>query len=135
MFIEKDGEWVTIAYATQLELDCEARTIKKASTSAGGWIERKKRRKSWTMNARHLMSDVQQRVELEALVASRQTVNVMLALVPTGGFYYGNVEPAEAIVQGAVHFTRLSITAEKGSMSVLDLSMTGQGELTQASLN
>lgn len=134
LFIEQNSAWVTLAYATELELDVTAEIISKAATGNGGWVARKKRRLGWNVTAKHLMSDVAQRVEIESLIASQQPVTILLAMVPTGGFNYGSVSPAEAIVSGAVHLTRMSITAQQGSMSVLNLQMAGNGALSEANL-
>lgn len=130
---DSGGQWVTLAFATSLELEVRAETIAKAAgAGGGGWRHSKKRMRGWSVKVKHLMSEVRQKVEIEGLVASGNPVAVMIGLVAPGWFSYAEVEATEAWVTGDAIFERMSVTGQQGAFAVMDVSLRGNGALEDA---
>lgn len=78
---ETDQSWKAVAYATDCELDINVSMLETGSQDSGKWAEQKPKKVSWRVTSAHLLSDVEQPVDFDALIAAGTKVQICFSCV------------------------------------------------------
>lgn len=75
------GQWKAIAYATDCELDISRSMLEVGSQNSGDYQEYKPKKIGWRITSAHLLSDVEQDVDVDALLVAGTQVQVTFSTV------------------------------------------------------
>ena len=74
-------EWKALAYATQCELDVNRTMLEVGSATSGNWQHFKPKKMGWRITAAHLLSDVDQPVDVDQLLSEGTKVKITFTCV------------------------------------------------------
>jgi len=81
LFQGSDLQWKALAYATQCELDLQREMKAVGSATSGNWKHYKPKQMAWRITCAHLLSDVDQPVDIDELLVSGAKVKVTFTCV------------------------------------------------------
>ena len=136
------GEWKAVAYATDCELDISRSMLEKGSEESGKYSEFKPKKITWRMTSAHLLSDVEQPVDIDELLAAGNKVQVTFTTVlphpdpksdpPTyqpGYRFFGPPYGYAYTRTGYAFVQRHTITARHRTFVTSSIELQGTGKL------
>ena len=81
LFQGSDMQWKALAYATQCELDINRAMLEVGSADSGNWQHFKPKKMGWRITCAHLLSDVEQPVDIDELLAEGTKVKITFTCV------------------------------------------------------
>ena len=144
LFQGADMQWKALAYATQCELDIQLSMLEVGSADSGDWQHFKGKKKGWKITCAHLLSDVEQPIDIDDILFKGAKIKVTFTCVedhpipksdppqyePDYRFYgppYGYVYTRT----GTAIVARHTVTARHRTYVASSLELTGSGPLVK----